>query len=466
MWIDDDDVSLQSLIEEMSAAGDVRGGGGDSMASAARSLAGSRLALKTRGLDEWSALYPYDASLSETSVSPAAMHMLDPMAMLDASMQPDDPLARPGARTAYETMRGGGRGAEEAFSLGQEGRAAPPLLLRPPGLPGVDEHVGDENLHVDAVRRQLRQSKGLWDNPNRDRARRGGGDTDSQAASTAKSAADAGGHAGGFSGREIKMVVKFIDNLGDGANAGDGTVDVGELEHAFRQGRRTRASAQMEAVGAALCRKFERMLKTARDKDTGLVGVSVERWFRSCDKSGAGKGDGQISTKELRQGIKYLDDIAPGDDTFSEEDIINFVRYLDPEADGDMGLGEFQEGLKRSKQAPAALKFAQKAGRIMGRLEGFMNENSMRIKDLFKFIDKDRSGHITLQELREGLLAMNTDVAAEFAKRKEGLVAARKNKEAEKVRGRGGGGAGGAGERAKGAASSVEKRARRAERGA
>jgi Ca2+-binding EF-hand superfamily protein len=237
--------------------------------------------------------------------------------------------------------------------------------------------------------------------------------------------------AGGFSAKEIKMVVKFIDNLGDGENAGDGTIDNGELEHAFRQGRRTRANAAMEGVGANLCKRFRKMLKTATDKETGLTGIGLKKWFKSCDTSGAGKGDGQISTKELREGLVK---IGSEEMKFSEDDLINFIRYMDPEADGDMGIAEFEEGLKRSEQPPSALAFAQKAGRIMGRLEDFMIENSMRIKDLFKFIDTDRSGHITLEELREGLMKMNTDVAAKFAAKKEGLVAARKAKEAEKVK--------------------------------
>jgi len=345
--------------------------------------------------------------------------------MLSENMRDNDPIARPGAQTAFEGMRptadGHGMTLEQSFQLGSKDKVemVPPLLLRPPNLPKVDEHVHDESLFIDNIRGEVRASKGLWE--------RKKGDGDSTAGSVK---VDHDSHAGGFSGKEIKMVVKFVDNLGDGDNAGDGTIDVGELEYAFRQGRRTRANAQMEALGGGLVKRFERMLKKATDRDTGLTGVTVQKWFKSCDTSGGGKGDGQVSTKELRIGLANIDSHEP---KFTELDLLNFIRYMDPEADGDLGIGEFEQGLMKSKQTPAALKFAQGAGRILGRLEDFMNENNMRIKDLFKFIDSDRSGHITLGELREGLMSMNEDVAAKFAAKKEGLVAARKAKEAEKV---------------------------------
>ena len=68
----------------------------------------------------------------------------------------------------------------------------------------------------------------------------------------------------------------------------------------------------------------------------------------------------------------------------------------------------------------------------MGRMEDFMNINQMRIKDLFKFVDKDRSGVIDLDELRAGLTEMATSGAEKFAKKKDGLVAARKKREEER----------------------------------
>ena len=41
------------------------------------------------------------------------------------------------------------------------------------------------------------------------------------------------------------------------------------------------------------------------------------------------------------------------------------IKRLDPNGDGDLDIGEFKEGIKRSKETPAALRFAQRAGRIV-----------------------------------------------------------------------------------------------------
>ena len=74
---------------------------------------------------------------------------------------------------------------------------------------------------------------------------------------------------------------------------------------------------------------------------------------------------------------------------------------------------------------PASLKMRLASLRSA---QSFMNENSMRIKDLFGFVDKDRSGFIDMNELKVGLVEMATNGAEKFAKKREGLVAARKVK--------------------------------------
>ncbi|GMH95722.1 hypothetical protein TrST_g6430 [Triparma strigata] len=404
-WIDDDDVSLQSLISEMSTYTDISVFD-DNKSAVSRGGGGSMSRMK---IDDWSTLYPYNGMVEDGSERA--------LRVMEENLSYNDPIARPGAQTAFDGIKDrGGMSVEETFSMSQAQKSVdiPPLLLKPPSLPEVDEHVASEALHMSQMREAVRASKGLWETTTLP------GDAESKASATV----DRSSSAGGFTAKEIRTVIKFIDSLGEGDGAGDGQIDVGELEQAFRQGRRTRANAGMDANGGALCRRFEKMLNDAM--------TNLEAWFSSCDTSGAGKGDGRLGILEIREGIRKLAETTFGCKPWSEDDLLGLTRYLDPNGDGDLDIKEFKQGIKRSKETPAALKFAMRAGRIMGRMEDYMNSNQMRIKDLFRFVDKDRSGHIDLDELRAGLTEMATTGAEKFAKKKDGLVALRKQKEEEK----------------------------------
>ena len=424
-WIDDDDMSLQSLISEMSDYDSI------SAFDENKSFASSRVrgGRKRLQIDDWTSVYPYNQQAPPTSISEVGLRMLS------ENMQYNDPIARPGANTAYEGMRSDKRGmsVEQTFTMSQEHKLVdvPPLMLNPPSLPEVDEHVSDQNLHLDKVRSALRASKGLGGlrglrGLRGHTTRAGAGDDSVKDGKDGKGGRD-DSSAGGFSAKEIRTVVKFIDNLGEGQGAGDGNIDQGELEHAFRQARRNRANASQQATGATLVKKFEKLLS---DNMT-----NVSAWFSSCDRGGkGGKGDGRLGILEIRAGVQKLAEGTIDSKPWSEGDLIALTRYLDPNGDGDLDIKEFKEGIRRSKETPAAQRFAQRAGAIMGRMESFMVENNMRIKDLFRFIDKDRSGFIVLDELREGLTEMSVSGAEKFALKKEGLVAARKKREEEKKR--------------------------------
>lgn len=231
---------------------------------------------------------------------------------------------------------------------------------------------------------------------------------------------------GGFSAKEIRMVVKFIDNSGEGEGAGDGSITMDELEKAFRRGRRSRANAAQDSRGQLLVRRFEKLL---RDSMT-----TVEAWFSGIDQNAAGNSNGILQGYEIKEGIRTLAaEIGGKQLTFSEEELEAVIRYMDNSGgDSALTIEEFKDGMKRAKQTPKAIRDAQKAGAIMCRMTDFMDKHKMTIKNLFQFIDKDRSNHITLDELREGLKEMATSGAEKFAKKKEGLVAARKKKEEEK----------------------------------
>mmetsp|Transcript_8039 Transcript_8039/g.16232 ORF Transcript_8039/g.16232 Transcript_8039/m.16232 type:complete len:820 (+) Transcript_8039:65-2524(+) len=410
MWIDDDDVSLQSLISEMSDYDSIASSFDDNRSHVSRELGNKNLAI-----DDWTNVYPYNQRARPTSISERGLRMLD------ENMQYNDPISRPGANTAYEGIRPDRKGltVEETFSMSQEHKIleVPALMLAPPSLPEVNSHVESEGLHLDSITGALRASKGL--------ANLQGVSTTTVKGETKKTVADRKSDAGGFTAKEIRMVVKFIDNIGEGEGAGDGSITQDELEAAFRRGRRSQASAAQDSQGQLMVRKFAKMLGDAM--------TSLDAWFVGVDKNAAGKGDGRLGILEIKQGIKTLSDSIMGkSQKFTEDELISLMRYLDPSGDNELTLEEIKDGIKRSRQTPKAIREARKAGAIMCRMTDYMDENKMTIKNLFQFIDKDRSGHIVLDELRDGLTEMSTSGAEKFAKKKEGLVAARKKKEEDK----------------------------------
>lgn len=111
MWIDDDDVSLQSLISEMSDYDSIASSFDDNRSHVSRELGNKNLAI-----DDWTNVYPYNQRARPTSISERGLRMLD------ENMQYNDPISRPGANTAYEGMRPDRKGltVEETFSMSQE----------------------------------------------------------------------------------------------------------------------------------------------------------------------------------------------------------------------------------------------------------------------------------------------------------------------------------------------------------
>jgi len=416
--IDDDDISLASLISEMSLDDLISFDNYDDKDRISKSRA--KHPNRKRNLDvetDWQNLYPYNPNAEQATAN---------MKLVADNIAFNDPIARPGANTAYQGLRSrGGMGMEATLQLSQNQKVvgAPPLMMKPPALPSIDSHVNDSSLHLENITNNLRASKGLW---NRNATIAHGSSDNSTTATVETQAEKKKDDHGGFKRSEIRLVIKFIDNLGSGEGAGDGLIDVMELEHAFRMGRRVRANAASDKEGMLLAIKFEKML------NDNLTSLST--WFSQNDTSGAGKGDGRLGVLEIRAGVRKLGDKSLPKVGWSEAQLLALTRYLDPNGDGDLDIGEFRSGIKRAKEPPAARNFQRKAGRILARLESFMNENNMRIKDLFAYVDKDRSGHIDMDELKGGLVEMATNGAEKFAKKREGLVAKRKKKKEEEAR--------------------------------
>jgi len=113
MWnIDDDDVSLQSLISEMSDYESIACSFDENRSHVSRELGNN----KNIAIDDWTNVYPYNQRARPTSISERGLRMLD------ENMQYNDPISRPGANTAYEGTRPDRKGlsVEQTFNMSQE----------------------------------------------------------------------------------------------------------------------------------------------------------------------------------------------------------------------------------------------------------------------------------------------------------------------------------------------------------
>ena len=123
------------------------------------------------------------------------------------------------------------------------------------------------------------------------------------------------------------------------------------------------------------------------------------------DNSQAGKGDGTVSTLELRRGLAALtNEKSLKEFKYSEADLNNLLRYMDPSGDGELDMQEVGDALRRAHMDPQSAKEEEQAGGIIKRLGEIMLERQCRILDLYRILDEDGSGSITLNELRDGLI--------------------------------------------------------------
>ena len=104
-----------------------------------------------------------------------------------------------------------------------------------------------------------------------------------------------------------------------------------ELMAGFRDGRRARANAVVEAKGKRI---MKAIVKKISDK-----GKSLSEWFDSVNTSRTLPGsEPVIDDRELKKGIKKLKI------KMSAKNVYELLRFVDPDGDGDISKGEFQQG--------------------------------------------------------------------------------------------------------------------------
>jgi len=163
-----------------------------------------------------------------------------------------------------------------------------------------------------------------------------------------------------------------------------------ELMAGFRDGRRARANAVVEAKGKRI---MKAIVKKISDK-----GKSLSEWFDSVNTSRTLPGsEPVIDDRELKKGIKKLKI------KMSAKNVYELLRFVDPDGDGDISKGEFQQAVDKLDKPSEMDEFAASAGGTVMQLEAHMKKNKIRMLDLFRQIDKDGSGDIDNKELKAGI---------------------------------------------------------------
>jgi len=87
-------------------------------------------------------------------------------------------------------------------------------------------------------------------------------------------------------------------------------------------------------------------------------------------------------------------------------DIHVLLKYLDPNGDGDISTEELQLAFRNLHGTLQSERLMQEAGPIVSRLVDYLKVSRLKVKDLFRLIDTDRSGTISSEELFEAMKLM------------------------------------------------------------
>lgn len=333
-----------------------------------------------------------------------------------------------------------------------------PLIGNRPALPGVDRHIHRKELQYNTLSVEVRKRR--WSSvahklEEAEKLRLKSSTKQILASVKPADCDDVTQEIHIHSREQIQLACSYVDQT---FGNGDGEVSQGELERAFRAMRREQAERGSREKGRALVRRVCVLIERR--------GLTLDDFIRIFDKSNDGKlsrleirrvvdqlADADhrlidahaticpntipdynlpacLATKKHAQDMKRRDrkDVemlvareqasraeasyvnnpaslqnARGVLAFSDSDITDLIRFLDPNADGDITLNEFRSGFERAVGPPTNALLHDV---VFGILEVFadeMKKNGLRISDVFRDMDKDGSGTISVAELQATL---------------------------------------------------------------
>ena len=233
---------------------------------------------------------------------------------------------------------------------------------------------------------------------------------------------------GGFTQYELDVVVNYMDP------SGDNEITMDELMHAFRTSRRAKAVEKTTIKGRAVLSRILNMIT--------VLHLELDDFFEIMDSAGQGKSDGEISTRELKIGVKKLSELIrmmytqAGKDKeaesnkwreLSDTEVVLLMKVCDPSGDGDLTIDELRKAIEQSQEMTEAQKIEARVGGVFNKLEKLMKDKGMRMQDLFLSFGGD-DGSISQGELKDGLKKLNQAGARERSEEKRALEAALQKK--------------------------------------
>ena len=149
----------------------------------------------------------------------------------------------------------------------------------------------------------------------------------------------------------------------------------------------SRINEAEESGAADILRKFEALMMER--------GTRISDLFRTIDTS----GDGLISRKELKQGLRLLSQPCATVVFAQKKALEKEMKQHKLEVKRRAELRRFLARMKEANDCGAAT--------VIERLEAFLRINQMRVADLFKSLDKSGDGALDAAELKDALEAVN-----------------------------------------------------------
>jgi Ca2+-binding EF-hand superfamily protein len=199
------------------------------------------------------------------------------------------------------------------------------------------------------------------------------------------------GEIGGFDDiapSDIEVIIRQFDQNGDGDITGPEFVSffTGRVEQAKRDGK-VKNTIRIK-------RRLQEVMKTVVES-----GGTIEGIFHHFDQD----KEGTISSEELARGITSMKHFKQ----LNETDIRDLVALLDTDGDGTISLTEFKEFIGLSPEAMKKINTEKKTNEILIRLRAILKGAQAQNKSpqqVFAHLDKNGDGDLTLSELKEGLL--------------------------------------------------------------
>ena len=152
---------------------------------------------------------------------------------------------------------------------------------------------------------------------------------------------------------------------------GDDEISLDELMDAFRRSRRAKAVEKTTNKGRKVLSRILSMMKTLE--------LSLDDFFEIVDSAGNAKGDGSVTLRELKIGVKHLSAMVrhtftlegrvaeaerPAYKELSENEAVLLMKVADPSGEGELSIDEFKKAVDDSQELTDAQRIEARVGGV------------------------------------------------------------------------------------------------------